>query len=81
METSELVKRIIQKEWNFFQQTKNVGGRCSCQDDPDTFAIMRASQFCCWPDAALKMYDADLDKSAAEGRNPITEKYAYMMRS
>lgn len=81
METSELVQQIIHKEWDFFQQTHNAGGRASCQNDPDTFRIMRASQFCCWSDEILQSYDKGLDAALAEGRNPVTEKYAYMMRS
>ncbi len=81
METSDLVKRIIDKEWSLFQQTQNHGGRASCQNDPDTFAIMRSSQFRCWSEAALQSYDADLDRSMDEERNLVTEKYAYMMRS
>ncbi len=80
MDTSDLVKRLIDKEWSLFQETQNRGGRASCQDDPDTFAVMRSSQFRCWNEATLRSYDEDLDVSTAEGRNMVMEKYAYMMR-
>lgn len=75
-----LANALVEREWNFFQDTHNMGGRASCQNDPATFAIMRKSQFVCWPMDALQAYAADLDQALAEGRNPVMEKYAYMMR-
>ncbi len=81
MDRAALVRSIIQKEWDFFQQTRNRGGRASCQDQPGTFAVMRGSQFAVWPDEALGSYAADLTAAEEEGRNPVTEKYARMMAS
>ena len=79
-QTDSLADALVEREWDFFQETHNRGGRASCQDDPATFAIMRKSQFVCWPMDALQGYAADLDQALAEGRNPVMEKYAYMMR-
>lgn len=71
---------VIELEWNFFQNVQNEGGRASCQDDPHTFQIMRKSQFCSWSEEMIDSYLEDLKQAAAEGRNPITEKYAWMMQ-
>ena len=76
----DLIERIVRREWDLFQQVNNVGGRADCQDSPKTFAIMRTSQFANWPADALEDYDRDLDRAVAEGRNPLAEKYGYMMR-
>jgi len=75
------IERIVQLEWEFFQDVNNVGGRASCQDMPWTFSVMRESQFCIWTEDMLLSYLGDLRAAQDEGRNPLTEKYAYMMRS
>lgn len=75
-----LVAAIVEKEWDFLQQVNNRGGRAGCQDSPGTFRLMRQSQFACWPVDALESYNADLDLARNEGRNTVTEKYAWMMR-
>ncbi len=74
------IERIVTREWNLFQKVNNVGGRADCQDSPKTFAIMRKSQFASWPEDALASYEEDLRQAEAEGRNPLAEKYGYMMR-
>ncbi len=76
---SGLVDGIVAREWAFFQETENRGGRASCQDSPRTFALMRRAQFAAWSPEALESYSRDLDQARAEGRNPLAEKYAYMM--
>lgn len=73
--------RVIQMEWDFFQNVNNVGGRASCQDMPNTFGIMRRSQFAIWTDEMLFSYYGDLRTAQLEERNPMTEKYGYMMES
>ena len=40
----EKVEKILQLEWNMFQKVENIGGRASCQEDFETFYIMRRSQ-------------------------------------
>ena len=81
METKNpLIERIVQLEWNMFQNVKNIGGgKASCQESPDTFALMRSSQFMSWPDDAMESYIIDLVEAKKEGRNLLTEKYARMM--
>ena len=73
--------RVIQMEWEFFQNVNNVGGRASCQDMPQTFEIMRRSQFAIWTDEMLISYYGDLRSAQIDERNPMTEKYGYMMES
>ena len=81
MNRSEIAEDILNREWNLFQQVQNVGGRASCQEDERTFRIMRAAQFEAWNEAMLASYRQDLIQAEEAGRNPLSEKYGYMMRS
>lgn len=72
---------IIKLEWEFFDQTKNQGGRASCQEDWETFQIMRGGQFLCWEPELRESYYQDLLEAKQLGRNLITEKYGRMMES
>lgn len=78
-ENKEIIEEIIAIEWHFFDAVHNIGGRASCQDDWKTFHIMRSSQFSAWSRATLKSRLDDLKRAHADGRNPLTEKYGYMM--
>lgn len=73
------VRRIAEAEWKLFEQVHNIGGRASCQDSPDTFFIMRSSQLMAWSEAMQESYWNDLITATQQGRNLLTEKYAYMM--
>ncbi len=75
----DLIQEIIRREWDMFQDVENIGGRASCQDDWETFHIMRYSQAAMMDPETLKHYEQDLKSAAAIGRNLIMEKYAYMM--
>lgn len=77
----ELVQKIIEVEWNQFQRVKNEGGRASCQDDWNTFQIMRESQFINWPLEILESYAKDLMTAMDNNWNLIFEKYTRMMKS
>ncbi len=77
----DLIDRIIEAEWKMFQKVPNIGGRAACQDDFETFRIMRAGQSASWSEATLESYLEDLNEAESSGRNLLTEKYARMMRS
>ena len=78
---SELIERIVAIEWEMFQETKNEGGRADCQNNYNTFTLMRRSQFMAWNEELLRSYLADLQEGERSGRNLVTEKYARMMQS
>lgn len=79
MTIEEKKERIVEMEWLFFQQVHNEGGRAACQNDAPTFFLMRRSQFAPWPEALVDSYLQDLEDAAGQGRNPLAEKYAWMM--
>lgn len=74
-----LINNIIEIEWFFFDNVNNTGGRAWCQDDEWAFYVNRYSQFNPLSELTLESYKADLDLALSQGRNIITEKYAYMM--
>ena len=76
-----LIDKIVELEWKQFDQVKNEGGRASCQDDFETFAIMRKSQYLTWTEELLHSYYSDLLLAEQNGWNLIMEKYARMMQS
>lgn len=75
----KLIESIINLEWDMFQQVKNVGGRADCQDDRETFTIMRRSQYENWTNEMLLCYYTYAVSCEERGRNLITEKYGRMM--
>lgn len=76
-----VIEKIVKSEWDMFQKVRNTGGRASCQDDFETFDIMRKSQFSVWGEELLNSYYKDLQEGNQQGRNLVMEKYAYMMKS
>jgi len=76
-----LIEKVVDLEWNMFQNVENIDGKASCQEDPKTFKIIRSSQFESWPKAALESYLDDLKEANEKEINLISEKYARMMRS
>ncbi len=74
----ELIESIIKEELNMFLAVKNRGGTSPCQEQPDSFRIMREITHNVLPDDVLESYLADLLKAIQDGRNLMTEKYALM---
>ena len=75
----ELIQRLVQTEWELFQATRNEGGRAPCQDDYETFRVMRTGQAMGWSEDMTVSWLQDLEDAKAQGRNPVMEKYARMM--
>lgn len=74
-----IIRSVVAIEWALFDKVRNCGGRAACQDDAQTFSIMRSSQFRAWDRELLESYKEDLLYAQAQGRNLLCEKYAYMM--
>lgn len=77
----ELMEKLITLEWRDFDRVKNIGGRADCQDDWNTFSIMRRSQYLTWTVPMLQSYIEDFEEADARGWNLIAEKYGRMMES
>lgn len=73
------IQKIISIEWAMFDLVNKGKSRASCQEDPDTFVVMRQSQFDAWSEELLDSYLADLLKADGQGLNLIELKYMYMM--
>lgn len=80
-EMNPIIEQIVEMEWEMFQNVRNTGGRAACQEDFETFDVMRKSQFLIWDLPLLESYWQDLQEGKAQGRNLVMEKYAYMMES
>ena len=78
---AECIEKIVALEWKQFQAVHNEGGRASCQDDYETFEIMRKSQFLAWDEEVVRSYLIDIEKAEEKSWNLLTEKYARMMES
>ena len=76
MDTGEQIAAL---EWELFDKVHNRGGHAACQNDKRTFFIMRMSQFSAWTEDMRRSWLDDLRAAQAAGRNPLAEKYGYMM--
>ena len=79
MDRNNIEKAVVSLEWDMFQKVKGINGRASCQDNLETFVIMRSSQFESWDLNVVKSYLRDLVEAIQQERNLVMEKYAYMM--
>lgn len=81
MSKEEYVEKIVALEWKQFDKVENEGGRADCQNNWNTFSIMRKSQYLTWTEELLASFYQDLMEAKEKGWNLITEKYARMMES
>jgi hypothetical protein len=81
MTKEEIIAKVIAIEWKMFQEVPNIGGTAPCQEERQTFEIMRLSQAASWSEEALASYLDDLTEAQKQQRNLMTEKYARMMKS
>lgn len=77
----KLIDDIVKIEWDMFDKVINEGGRADCQDNWNTFSIMRKSQYLTWDEALLESYHRDLQMALDSGINLIEQKYGFMMES
>ena len=77
MTKDELIEKIIAKEWLYFSNLNNIGGRAACQDNKEDFVIMRKAQWLTFDLKTLESYWQDLNSL----KNPLFEKYARMMKN
>ena len=80
MDKESLLQEIIEREWEMFDSTNNIGGRAPCQENKKGFIANRACQFRAWSDEMLASYLEDLKAAKADDRNLLVEKYARMMK-
>ena len=81
MAKEELIETLVKLEWDAFDKVDNLGGRADCQDDWNTFSIMRKSQYLTWPEDLIASFIMDFKEANEKGWNLITEKYGRMMES
>ena len=76
MEKEKIIEEILEKEWKYFSNLNNIGGRADCQDNREDFIIMRKSQWETFNEETLLSYLKDLNSK----NNPLFQKYAQMMK-
>lgn len=74
------IDKILEIEWEYFTNLNNTGGRASCQDNYSEFINTRKSQWENLSDDVVNSYYNDLIEYKRLKRNPMFEKYAYMMQ-
>lgn len=75
----DIITEIIRLEWEMFNRVNNIGGRAECQNEKDTFFVMRYSNYFLFSTETLQSCLRDFKQAKSSGRNLIEEKYAYMM--
>ena len=76
MEKEKLIDEILEKEWKYFSNLNNIGGRADCQDNREDFIIMRKAQWLTFNEETLLSYLEDLNSK----NNPLFQKYGQMMK-
>ena len=76
MEKEKIIEKILEKEWKYFSNLNNIGGRADCQDNREDFIIMRKAQWETFNEETLLSYLEDLNSK----NNPLFQKYAQMMK-
>ena len=74
----DLIEAILEMEWELFASVRAEGESAACQEDPDSFRLVRAANFLTWSETTLASYLNDLRLARSKGRNLMTEKYARM---
>ncbi len=78
MEREKILNEILAVEWEMFHAVPNEGGTADCQQQPNAFRLMRKVAYKPLSAAFLTAWYAALCSAQADGRNLMTEKYAFM---
>lgn len=81
MDQQELITRLLDKEFVMFHAVNGDGEKADCQNDRQTFDMMRRAQFSAWSMEACESYYQDVLEAERTGRNLCAEKYIHMMKS
>ena len=73
------VQELLDLEWRLFDAAPQAGQRSAQFEDREPFIITRSAQLAAWSPELLESWWQDLRSAQAEGRNPINEKYIYML--
>lgn len=74
-----LIDAVVDMEWRMFVSVNGETISGACQENPQTFAAMRKSQFSNWSEAAVRSYHRDLLNAERKDCNLLREKFLYMM--
>ena len=73
------VPELLDLEWRLFDAAPQAGQRSAQFEDREQFIVTRSAQLAAWSPELLESWRQDLQSAQAEGRNPINEKYIYML--
>lgn len=73
------VQELLDLEWRMFDAAPQAGQRSAQFEDREQFIVTRSAQLAAWSSELLESWRQDLRSAQAEGRNPINEKYIYML--
>ncbi len=75
---SKIIPKIVEIEWEMFQELNNIGCRASCQNNKPMFKLMRESQYYSWNKELLASYYNDLNIAVENHYNLLAIKYGFM---
>ena len=78
MDTS--VQELLDLEWRLFDAAPQVGQWPARPEDREMFCVTRSAELSVWSPKLRESWRHDLLSAQAEGRNPINEKYIYMLK-
>ncbi len=81
MDQQELITKLLDKEFVMFHAVNGDGEKADCQNDRQTFDMMRRAQFSAWSPEAVESYYQDILEAERTGRNLCAEKYIHMMKN
>lgn len=80
-EKDAAIRKLIALAYDDFSHATNYGGKADCQDDKETFFVMRMGEYLPWDMGLIESLTADYENAHARGWNLAAERYARMMES